>query len=263
MKYFRKAIQYFRYSLSFILNRSGKEYHIHRFYKIYIVGVVLLNYVRVKSLTDPLQQLLLIEEILTVPKILKGDIVECGCYNGSSAISLSIACALTKRKLWVCDSFEGLPVPGDREKYDVSDNDLLKYKQWEKGQFASEGGMEAVKKVVARYGNIGCCEFVKGYFCDSLQNINTKSIVMVFEDADLASSVEDCILHLWPKLQDSCKFYSHEPWSANVVALFYNKKFWENKLSSEPPGFIGAGHGVIKAGCYTNMGYAKKVIAKK
>jgi O-methyltransferase len=263
MKYFRKTIQYFRYSLSFILNRSGRDYHVDPFYKIYIVGIVLLNYFRVKSFTDPLQQLLLMEEILTIPENIKGDVVECGCFNGSSTISLSIACSVTKRKLFVCDSFEGLPVPGDHEKYDVSDNDLLKYKQWEKGQFASEGGMDAVQKVVARYGKIECCEFIKGYFCESLQNIHADSIVMVFEDADLASSVQDCILHLWPKLQDACKFYSHEPWSANVVALFYDKTFWKNNLSSKPPGFFGSGCGIIKAGYYTNIGYAKKVIVKK
>jgi len=263
MKLLIKIIQFLKYSTYFIFNCSGREYNIKVFSKIHIVAAVTLNFIRVKSLTDPLQQLLLIEEIFRILPNIKGDIVECGCYNGASTISLSIACALTRRKLFVCDSFEGLPVPNDDEKYDVSVNDLLKYHQWEKGQFASEGGMDGVKKVVARYGKIEVCEFVKGYFRDSLKTIKTDSIVMIFEDADLASSVKDCLLYLWPKLQETCKFYSHEPWSINVVSLFYNKIFWESKLSSEPPGFFGSGRGIIKAGYYTNIGYAKKEDATK
>lgn len=258
MKLSIKAIQFLKYSIYFIFNCSGREYNINYFSKIYIVGTVIFNFIRVKSLTDPLQQLLMIEEIFRILPNIKGDIVECGCYNGASTISLSIACALTKRKLFVCDSFEGLPVPNEDEKYDVSVNDFLKYHQWEKGQFASNGGVDGVKKMVARYGNINVCEFVKGYFCDSLKTIHTDSVVMIFEDADLASSVKDCLLYLWPKLQETCKFYCHEPWSINVVALFYDKTFWESKFSSEPPGFFGSGRGIIKAGYYTNIGYAKK-----
>ncbi len=263
MKLLIKAIQFLKYSIYFIFNCSGREYNVKTYRKIYIVAAVIRNFMRVKSLTDPLQQLLMIDEIFKIPKGKKGDIVECGCYNGASTICLSIACALTKRKLFVCDSFEGLPVPNEDEKYDVSDNDLLKYRQWEKGQFASKGGLDGVKGIVARYGNIEVCEFVKGYFCDTLKTIRTESVVMVFEDADIASSVRDCILYLWPKLQENCKFYCHEPWSVNVVALFYDKNFWENEFSSPPPGFFGSGYGIIRAGSYINMGYAIKTDTKR
>lgn len=244
--------------MRFIFNGSGREYKIHAIRKIYIVAAVILNFIRMKSLTDPLQQLFIMEEIFKIPSALKGDIVECGCYNGAGTISLSIACALTGRKLFVCDSFEGLPVPGEDEQYDLNVNNSSKYYQWEKGEFASDGGMEGVRKTVTRYGNIDVCEFVKGYFSDTLKTIRTDAIVMIFEDADLASSVKDCLVYLWPKLQESCKFYSHEPWSKNVVALFYDKIFWEKALSAAPPGFFGSGHGIIKAGYYTNIGYAEK-----
>jgi O-methyltransferase len=252
-----------KYSIYFIFNCSGREYHIGIFRKIYIVVTVILNAMRVRSLTDPLQQLLIIDEVFKIPGEIKGDIVECGCYNGASTICLSLACALTKRKLFVCDSFAGLPDPGENEKYDVYVNKDLKYYQWEKGNFASEGGMDGVKKNVARYGNIEVCEFVKGYFCNTLKEIKTESIVMVFEDADLASSVRDCLVHLWPKLRENCKFYCHEPWSANIVALFYDKSFWNKEFLSQPPGFFGSGYGITRAGYYTNIGYAIKTDVKK
>lgn len=263
MKLLRKSIQFARYSTYFIFNSSGKEYGIFFFYKIYIVLKVILNFFHVKSLTDPVQQLMMIEEILRIPKSIKGDIVECGCYNGASTINLSMACAGTKRKLFVCDSFEGLPPPKEDEKYDIDANDSSNFYHWEEGEFTSDGGMEGVKTMVTKYGNISVCEFVKGYFCDSLKSIKTDSVVMVFEDADLASSVADCLLYLWPKLQEDCKFYCHEPWSVNVVALFYDKEWWRDNFSSETPGFLGSGAGIIKAGFYTNIGYAKKVNLQK
>jgi len=263
MRLFIKAVQFLRYSIYFIFNGSGREYCIGVFRKIHMVAAVVLNFTRVKSLTDPLQQLLLVDEIFRIPRRIKGDVVECGCYNGASTIILSKACALTRRKLFVCDSFEGLPAPGEGEQYDIYAGNPAKYYQWEKGEFASDGGMDAVIKNVSRYGNIDACEFVKGYFRDTLKTIRTESVAMVFEDADLAGSVKDCLLYLWPKLQDDCKFYCHEPWSVNIVALFYDKNFWENEFSIQPPGFFGSGHGIIRAGYYTNMGYAVKSDVKK
>lgn len=197
-----------------------------------------------------------------MPKTLKGEVVECGCYNGASTVNLSLACTLTNRRLIVCDSFEGLPNPKDGENHDIHAHST-NYYVWEEGEFSSEGGLEGVKKNVEKFGNIEVCQFVKGYFKDTLKDINTDSVVLVFEDADVASSVEDCLRYLWPKLQEGCKFYSHEPWSINVVSLFYDKEWWENNLTTHPPGFWGSGYGTIAGLNYSNIGYAKKFSADK
>ena len=89
------------------------------------------------SLTSPGQHLVLVNEILGLPRSLRGDVVECGCYCGASTANLSLACALTGRKLIVCDSFEGLPNPKDEEKYEIHD-ESPEYYIW-------EGGSSAVK----------------------------------------------------------------------------------------------------------------------
>ncbi len=240
-----------------ILGRLGKGYGITRLQKLRLVIRMVRCRRRVRSLTTLQQQLVLVWEILGIPPSLEGDVVECGCYNGASTVSLSLACELTGRRLFVCDSFEGLPEPEKGEKHEVHD-DVPEHYIWEKGEFSSSGGLEGVRKNVERFGQIGVCRFVKGFYSDSLQGLETDSIVMVFEDADLASSVQDCIMHLWPKLQYGCKFFCHEPWSPQVIGLFYDKRWWDEQLHADPPGFHGSGGGVIAGFRPCTMGYATK-----
>jgi O-methyltransferase len=256
------TINYIYLFSKFVFNKLGKEYSISRSQKLQLAKKIMTNRGKVNALSDPIQHLVLIEEILRVPKSIKGDIVECGCYDGASTISLSLACKLVKRRLFVCDSFEGLPQPKENEKYDIFP-ETKEYYEYKEGEFSSTGGLDGVKANVSKFGNIEVCRFVKGYFADTLKNIETESIVLVFEDADIVSSVMDCLIHLYPKLQDGCKFYSHEPWSVGIVSLFYDTKWWQDNFRTPPPGFNGSGVG-IKAGLsYINMGYAQKVNVEK
>jgi O-methyltransferase len=256
----------FRYSylFLFIAGKSGKEYKIGFLKKLIIAIRVLRSHRKYNPLTTWQEHLLLVEEILNLPKSLEGDVVECGCFDGASAVSLSIACAMTSRRLFVCDSFEGIPPPRDDEKYVIHGSSSGRYYVWEKGEFSSHGGLDAVKKNIEKSGNIEACVFVKGYFKDTLKDIGTDSIVLVFEDVDLASSVEDCIRYLWPKMQMGCKFYCHEPWSIDVVSLFYNTKWWNENVDATIPGFFGSGRGIM-VGCryYRSLGYARKFDPEK
>ena len=63
----------------------------------------------VPSATRMLYHVILARELLKIPTAIRGDVVECGVYKGASSASLSLVCALVGRKLWVCDSFSGLP----------------------------------------------------------------------------------------------------------------------------------------------------------
>jgi hypothetical protein len=47
----------------------------------------------------------------TLPDV-PGDIEECACWKGSSAVNLSLVCKIVGRKLRIYDAFEGLP-PGE------------------------------------------------------------------------------------------------------------------------------------------------------
>ena len=221
--------------LKFIVNQAnGRDYGIGWVQRWRLARRVIGNCQKVSSLSTWQQQLLMIAEILRTPKALPGDVVECGCYNGASSVNLSLACGLIQRKLFICDSFEGLPEPGRDEQYDIN-ADNQNYYVWEKGEFSAP--LELVKRNVEKYGDLSACVFVKGFFNESLITIGTNHIILVFEDADLASSVADCLKHLWPKLQDGGRFFSHEPWSMHVVSLFYDKKWWAENFKT--PSFFG------------------------
>ena len=120
----------FTYLLVFIFNRAGREYGVGIFKKARLVFRILRNYKKYNPLSTWQQHLLLVEEILRVPKSLKGDVVECGCFDGSTTVTLSIACGLTNRRLFVCDSFEGIPLPKDEEQFTVH-CDTSDYYFWE------------------------------------------------------------------------------------------------------------------------------------
>jgi len=244
--------------LRFVLNDAGKEYGVGRLRKWRLGRKIIKNNRQVKSLSSWQQHLLMAEEILLLPESLKGDVIECGCFNGASTVNLSWACALTHRRLFVCDSFAGLSQPDQEEKYEVL-SDLNSYYVYKKGDYSSDGGLEGVKQNVAQYGRPEVCRFVKGYFNETLKDLETDKIAMVFEDADLASSVKDCLIHLWPKLQEGCKFYCHEPFSVNVVAVFYNQQWWQENFKTECPGFYGSGKGINYAFNHSTLGYAWKV----
>jgi O-methyltransferase len=251
--------------LRFVVNRAGREYGVGRLRKLTLARRIMRNSSKVESLSSWQQHLVLVEEILRVPKSVKGDVVECGCFNGATTVNLSLACALTKRRLFVCDSFEGLPRPEPGEEYDIN-ADTARYRRhyrWEEGEFASHGGLDGVKRNVERLGDISVCQFVKGYYENTLKDIDTDSIAFVFEDADLASSVRECLRYLWPKLQEGCRFYSHEPEAIGVVSLFYDNQWWRDNMGTSPPGFFGSGRGIVVASTRAMIGYAEKFSPEK
>jgi len=233
---------------------ASKQYRVSWLRKLMLAMRIIGNRNKVTALTFWPEQLWLAKEVLRVPATLKGDVVECGSYFGASTASLSLVCALTGRRLIVCDTFEGLPPVRPDEKYDIIGDC---YYAWECGDFAAD--IEDVKRNVEVHGVIEVCRFVKGNFAETLRNLNdVESVVLVFEDADLRSSVEQGLRWLWPKLADGCKFATHEAWSVPVVSIFFDKRWWRSNLKTEPPGFYGSG-----TGTRTELGYAVKVNKKK
>ncbi|MEO5376214.1 MAG: TylF/MycF family methyltransferase [Magnetococcus sp. DMHC-6] len=247
--------------LRFVGRSSGKEYGVGYWQKWRLARRIINNSYRVRSGSHWKQHLKLVDTILGIPKDWIGDVVECGCYQGASSASLSIVCALVGRRLFICDSFAGLPEPEEGESHEIYSHDQDFYYIWEKGEFTSVGGQQGVRQVIQTLGEIEVCHFVAGYFQDSLPTIPTEDVVMVFEDADLASSVRDCLQYLWPKLHEGARFYSHEPWSIHVVSLFYDKSWWTSVLGDSPPGFHGSGQGVpfFPGSELSFLGYAEKI----
>jgi len=84
----------------------------------------------------------------------------------------------------------------------------------------------------------------------------------VFADVDLRDSLETCVKHLWPVLQNGCSFYVHEAHHMEIASLFFDQEWWRNNYDSNPPGLVGAGSGLglipDSSGFKSALGFAIK-----
>jgi len=241
----------------FYLNDGvGKEYGVGLRQKLALMRKVKRNATAIVSATDWLEQLVLVSRILALPRSLKGDVVECGCFKGASTASLSLACEMTGRRLIVCDSFEGLPEVAPEDEVHVS-LEARRYETYKKGEY--RGDLEEVRENVRKYGAISCCEFVKGYFQDTLPGL-TGRYAFIFLDVDLHESLRTCLVHLWPRLETYGVLFTHEAQQLDYVARFFDRAWWQETFGEEPPGLIGAGSGIPTGiGRGSGLGYTVKL----
>lgn len=221
-------------SILFILNsrRIQPVYRMTLWRKLRLGLMMLRNNLRIPSGTSFKAHLAMALKILETPPEVEGDIVECGSWKGGSAANLSLVCAIAGRKLLICDSFEGLP------KGDPRDNEAKNYKR---GDYC--GTLEEVKSNLKRYGAIGCCEFMPGWFSETLPHID-RPILLAFLDVDLEASLETCVRYLWPNLVSEGYIFIDECVGLNYCALFFSETWWSKFFDQKPPGLIGAGTGI-------------------
>jgi hypothetical protein len=203
------------------------------FFKKFRLGYRMYRNTRkVQTETNYKAHLVMAVKILGTPPDILGDVVECGTFKGGSAINLSIACKITGRKLRIYDSFEGLPEPhpDDREATPMS-----------KGLYRCS--MEDVKSNIRRYGEIDCCEFIKGWYDDTLPGIKGP-ILLAFLDVDFEASLDICVRSIWPQLIDTGYIFIDEYLSVSYCSLFFSEKYWKKYFNRTPPGLIGSGCGL-------------------
>jgi O-methyltransferase len=229
------------WSVLALLNEdTGRDYSIGLAAKLKLLRAMWRNAKQPGSASVFFEHVMIVTRLLQTPRSVEGDVAEFGCYKGFSTSSLSLACALVKRRLIVFDSFEGLPPP----ESDVVNLDTGNKLPYAVGQFA--GTLEEVKKNVGQFGDLRVCEFVKGYYNDTLPGRDrSQKFVLIFEDADLPESVRSVITWTWGKLQDGCSFFCHEARDREVVEIFFDNNWWRQAIGESAPGFIGSGTGVM------------------
>lgn len=137
----------------------------------------------------------LIEDVLA--NGVAGDLIETGVWRGGASIfmrAVLMANGDLDRKIWICDSFEGLPPP-------------------EPGRFPADAGdphhtydflaisQEEVVRNFDKYGLLDDrVEFVKGYFEDTLMTIPAKEFAVLRLDGDMYGSTMVALEALYPKL---------------------------------------------------------------
>jgi len=172
-----------------------------------------------------------ISAILSLKPSSEGILVEAGSYKGGSTAKLSLAARITKRKLVVFDSFEGLPKHKEAHGKNIFGGDAY----FPPGSYA--GSLEEVSNNVKRFGAIEVCQFEKGWFENTLPGFRTP-IGVAYIDVDLESSTRTCIKHLYPLLIPDGILFSqdgHLPW---VIKILNDGDFWKKEVGFKKPAEI-------------------------
>ncbi len=124
-----------------------------------------------------------------------GDVIECGVWRGGACILMAgilSSHGVNDRRVWVADSFAGLPPPGpEDEGVDIS----AQHHPW----LAVD--VETVRGNFERFGLLNDqVQFLKGWFCDTLPSAPIQQLAILRLDGDLYSSTMDVLEALYDKV---------------------------------------------------------------
>lgn len=126
-----------------------------------------------------------------------GDLIETGVWRGGATIFMRAilkAHDARDRRVWVAESFEGLPAP-DPAKYPADEGDRLH----EYGELAIP--LEQVQANFDKYGLLDDqVRFLKGWFRDTLPHAPIERLALIRLDGDMYESTMDALVNLYPKL---------------------------------------------------------------
>ncbi|PZR59042.1 MAG: macrocin O-methyltransferase [Candidatus Meridianibacter frigidus] len=128
---------------------------------------------------------------------ISGDLVETGVWRGGATIFMRgvlAAYGITDRKVFVADSFRGLPPP-DVSKAPADKGDI----HWTFGDLAIP--LEEVKRNFKRYGLLDDqVVFLPGWFSETLPTAPIKQLAVMRLDGDMYESTMDALVALYDKL---------------------------------------------------------------
>jgi hypothetical protein len=116
---------------------------------------------------------------------LAGDCAECGVAYGGSALLLCRIFGATGKKLYLFDSFKGLPAPNTT--YD---------RYFRKGQMAASA--DAVRALLSEFQSM--TEIRVGWMPTTFKGLEEKQFAFVHVDVDLYQSTLDCCAFFYPRL---------------------------------------------------------------
>ncbi len=161
-------------------------------------------------------------------------IVEAGSYKGGSTAKLSLVARLTGKKFYVFDSFEGIPENTEEHKKNIFGGAAY----FNKGDYA--GSLDEVRVAVSKFGDINACEFIKGWFEDTLPGFK-EPIGVAYVDVDLQSSTKTCLKRFYPLLIAAGKIFSQDGHLPLIIELLNDEQFWEKDLEIKKPHVEGLG----------------------
>lgn len=129
-----------------------------------------------------------------------GDFVELGCYKGDTSLALAEILKTSDKKLWIYDSFEGLPEKSALDNSPLGDEfkkgELLVTKREVKERFLRAGLKVPVIK--------------KGWFADFSDDDLPEKIAFCFLDGDFYESIRDGLKLIENKMSDKAILIVHD-----------------------------------------------------
>ena len=119
-----------------------------------------------------------------------GDVVEFGCYVGTTSVYLADALRGSGKQLWLYDSFAGLPEKRTDDRSPA-------------GEQFQAGELLATKKELIRnlrQANVPMPRITKGWFSDLTQEQVPNEISFAFLDGDYYDSILDPLRLIWSRL---------------------------------------------------------------
>lgn len=152
----------------------------------YVSGLTLLS----DQVNKREVEVILRELTKTIDKNIVGDAVEFGCYEGTTSVHLAHFLRATNKKLYLYDSFEGLP---NKTSYDQSPAGM---------QFKA-GELKATKKLLIKnlkQMNVPMPSIKKSWFSELSPDDVPEIVSFAFLDGDYYESIMDPLRLVWPRL---------------------------------------------------------------
>jgi hypothetical protein len=177
----------------------------------------------------------LIESVRYVLKNgIQGALLECGVYKGGSMMAMALALmaeGVTDRDLYLFDTFEGMPAPGEM------DFDLWGKSAWEKFSKTKlsnvsstwcNASLEHVKQVMTLTGYpMERIHFVKGLVENTIPEKVPETIALLRLDTDWYQSTMHELIHLYPRLSPKgiviVDDYGHHKGVRKAVDEYFHK----------------------------------------
>ena len=134
---------------------------------------------------------------------LPGDIVECGVWNGGSAAMMGVAdrddtTSGKVRKLWLFDSFRGLPPPSNKDGKQARET---YFQGW------CHGETKKVERIFRRFQlSLQHVNTVAGWFDETLRTADLQTIALLHIDADWYTSVRIVLENFYEKVVEGGLF---------------------------------------------------------
>lgn len=175
-----------------------------------------------------------------------GDFVECGAWRGGASFlmaELLRQAGVRDRRVWMFDSFEGLPPPQE-----IDGEEALAYSRNTDSPWYFDNcraSDEEVRRVAEEMGLAPYTDIVKGWFEQTLPAYRDRigPIAILRIDGNWHASVRCCLDNLYDQVADGGFVIAHTYYTYDGCALAVNEFLGERRLAHRVEGIVGKSQG--------------------